>query len=144
MNDVSDLYGRLLQLTDLLGEDLQRFLQAHDLTVARAHVLWLLHAHGPLAQHQLAQHLHVTPRNVTGLVDALSASGLAERSPHPTDRRSTLVALTDRGQGLTRDMDAGRGRVADALFGSWAPEEREQFDALLTRCTDRLRLELDA
>jgi DNA-binding MarR family transcriptional regulator len=35
---------------------------------------------------------------VTGLVDALEATGHVARLPHPRDRRATLVTLTAQGQ----------------------------------------------
>jgi DNA-binding MarR family transcriptional regulator len=35
---------------------------------------------------------------VTGLVDALEATGHVARRPHPGDRRATLVTLTERGR----------------------------------------------
>lgn len=38
------------------------------------------------------------PRNVTGLLDALTDKGYVARQPHPTDRRATLVSLTDHGR----------------------------------------------
>ncbi len=41
-----------------------------------------------MTQRALADALQVTPRNVTGLVDALADSGFVERAPHPTDRRA--------------------------------------------------------
>ncbi|MEN3610618.1 MarR family transcriptional regulator [Plantactinospora sp. ZYX-F-223] len=43
---------------------------------------------------ELSQALKCTPRNVTGLVDALEAAGFVARSAHPTDRRATVVSLT--------------------------------------------------
>jgi DNA-binding MarR family transcriptional regulator len=47
-----------------------------------------------MTQRQLSEALQCSPRNVTGLVDALGSDGLAERGAHPTDRRASLVALT--------------------------------------------------
>lgn len=47
---------------------------------------------------ELADRLSVTKRNVTALVDGLEKEGLARRQPHPTDRRSTVVALTALGK----------------------------------------------
>ncbi len=37
------------------------------------------------------------PRNVTVLLDALEATGFAARHPHPSDRRATLIQLTEKG-----------------------------------------------
>ena len=68
-------------------------IEALGLTPSRTHLLWELGHRGPVPQRVLAEALKVTPRAVTGLVDALAADGLVTREPHPTDRRAALVTL---------------------------------------------------
>src|SRR5262245_19274072 len=67
----------------------------HGLTPAWAEVIWLLHNGGPRTQRELSQVLKCTPRNVTGRVEALQTAGFVARSAHPTDRRATIVSLTE-------------------------------------------------
>ena len=43
------------------------------LTPSRTHLLWELGQHGPVTQRVLAEAFKLTPRAVTGLVDALVA-----------------------------------------------------------------------
>jgi DNA-binding MarR family transcriptional regulator len=132
-----DTLDRLLELVVLLNEDMTQALAREGLTVPRARVLWLLHHHGPSTQRALADALKVTPRNVTGLVDGLVASGHVTREPHPTDRRATLVSLTDRADVTLTEMDTEHGRLAELLFG-----DMPRFDAFaagLDHVTDRLR-----
>ena len=40
------------------------------------------------------------PTSVTNAVDRLEKAGLVTRVPHPTDRRTTLVEITDSGRRL--------------------------------------------
>ena len=49
------------------------------LTRARAAVIWQLQERGPVTQRTLSQALRVSPRNVTGLLDALEAGGYVTR-----------------------------------------------------------------
>ena len=91
------VFDRLLEIALLIQDDLADFFTGTDLTTARTHLLWELHRLGPSTQRALARTLNVTPRNVTGLVDALEANGFVDRRPHPTDRRATLVTLTELG-----------------------------------------------
>jgi DNA-binding MarR family transcriptional regulator len=44
--------------------------------------------------------------NVTWLVDRLEERGLAERLPHPTDRRVRTVALTRKGEKMRAEIEA--------------------------------------
>ena len=60
-------------------------------------MLTTLECDGDRTMKQLAEALEVTPRRITVLVDALEEHGLVERYAHPTDGRSTIVAITEAG-----------------------------------------------
>lgn len=109
--------NRLFELAEVLGALMERGVAERGLTRARAGLLWALLHRGPMTQRALAAHLRVTPRNVTGLLDALQADGLIAREPHPDDRRATLVTLTEPGRTLTAGLQAGRDELAAHLFG---------------------------
>jgi DNA-binding MarR family transcriptional regulator len=90
--------ARMFELGVRLTEAMDQGLGKHGLTRSRAEVIWRLHHLGPVTQRALSEALRCTPRNVTGLVDALEATGHVARRPHPSDRRATLVTLTERGR----------------------------------------------
>jgi len=54
----------------------------------------------PRSMRSLADEWRCDASTVTWMVDRLEARGLAERRPHPSDRRSRLVALTPAGHKL--------------------------------------------
>jgi DNA-binding MarR family transcriptional regulator len=74
------------------------------LTDGRIQVLMRLRFQGDTHLSELADHLHVTPRNVTGLMDHLERDGLVERLPDPTDRRSVRAHLTDHGREVVEQV----------------------------------------
>ena len=108
--------ARVLELTVLLGEDMRQELGRHGLTPSRMRLLWQLHEQGPSTQRVLAQSLAVSPRNITGLVDALASTGFVTREPHPTDRRATVVRFTDHGARLVAQLHSAREDLAETLF----------------------------
>lgn len=117
---------------------------ALGLTPARTHLLWELGQRGPVPQCVLAQALKVTPRAVTGLVDALVAQELVTREAHPTDRRATLVTLTCRGETLVAQLKRGHETLARALFAWMSRREFDSFAHGLAGVIDRLRGHLAA
>jgi DNA-binding MarR family transcriptional regulator len=119
-----DALARVFELTVVLADTMAHGLSERGLTRARATVVWVLHEAGPRTQRELSQAIGTTPRNVTGLLDGLEADGFVVRGPHPTDRRATLVSLTD------------RGREAGAMLNA----EQEEFAALLFDDIDEDRL----
>jgi DNA-binding MarR family transcriptional regulator len=130
---------QVLELALLVNDDMTRSLARDGLTPARAHLIWELHARGPSTQSVLAEALGVSPRNITGLVDGLAATGFVTREPHPTDRRATLVSFTARGTRTAAQFERGHQEFAALLFAGM-PDRR--FDGLvqgLADVLDRLR-----
>jgi DNA-binding MarR family transcriptional regulator len=75
-------------------------LRPFELTFARYEVLMLLlfSRRGALPLSTVGSRLQVHPASVTNVIDRLEAHGLVRRTPHPTDRRTTLAELTERGR----------------------------------------------
>lgn len=131
MNLLHDMQTRaaiqLFALGTVLGQAMAEGLADQGLTTARAEVIWRLHQKGPMSQRQLSDALQCTPRNVTGLVDALEESGFVERRPHPTDRRAIHVTLTEAGEESARDWVSRAGHLATDLFSDLDAEELSGF-----------------
>ncbi|MXG88387.1 MarR family winged helix-turn-helix transcriptional regulator [Nocardioides flavescens] len=64
---------------------------------ASARVLSVLDEHGPSGVTSLASAYGCTQPTMSALVAQLVEQGWTEKSPHPTDTRSTLVSLTPAG-----------------------------------------------
>jgi DNA-binding MarR family transcriptional regulator len=133
------VFDRLLQIALLIQEDLARSFADSELTVARTHLLWELHHLGPSTQQTLASALKVSPRNVTGLVDALEAGSFVTRRPHPHDRRATLVTLTDRGRRTMTEMERQHRQIAAELVADLNPAQVETLRRGLDSVAARLQ-----
>jgi DNA-binding MarR family transcriptional regulator len=129
----------VLALVVVFRDDMTEGLGALGLTASRAHLLWELRQRGPVPQRVLAGALKVTPRAVTGLVDALVASGIVTREPHPGDRRAALVTFTARGEALIAQLERDHEALARALFAPMSVEELDGFARGLAGVIDRLR-----
>ncbi len=72
------------------------------------------------------------PASVTNAVDRLETTGLVRRTPHPSDRRTTLAALTDAGRELA--TKATEALNADVFSSPGLPAEqvRTLVDVLAT------------
>lgn len=79
---------------------LERWVDKHGLSEGRMQVLMRLRQQGDQPLGVLAEAMHVSPRNITGLVDHLERAGLVTRVPDPEDRRSVRAHLTDHGRAL--------------------------------------------
>ncbi len=86
----------------------------------------------PQAMRDLAETWGCDASYVTSLVDGLEERGLAERRPHPTDRRVKTVVLTDRGAEARADLLARLWEPPPA-FSALDDDEQEQLRDLLVR-----------
>jgi DNA-binding MarR family transcriptional regulator len=102
-------------------------------TPARARLLAVLQCEGPCKMNELSTVLGVTPRNVTKLVDGLESEGLATRTPHPSDRRATIVALTDRGALVGKESAMADSAAAAWLYRQLSPTDRQHMARLLRK-----------
>ncbi len=116
-------------------------LQDRGMTYARMRLLGALHCNGPQIMSSISDELGVTRRNVTALVDALEEEGLLRRKPHPTDRRATIIEMTDRGERtMDRAYDEHRAAIAE-LFAGLDEENRRQLTRMLGDLREALRRE---
>jgi DNA-binding MarR family transcriptional regulator len=122
-----------------MAEAIEHDLAERGLTRARATVIVYLHRGGPMRQRELAETLHVSPRNVTGLLDGLEATGFVARTMHPSDRRATLGTLTDHGTAVAKAMQTDEQRLARFLFADVPSEEVGEFVGMLDHVVARLR-----
>ncbi len=144
MTAPEQIFDRLLEIALLIQEDLATSFAGTGLTAARTHLLWVLHHSGPSNQQMLAAALSVSPRNVTGLVDALEAGGFVERRPHPSDRRATLVTLTDRGTETVTAMARDRQAIAAQLVEGFGEGRVGRLGSDLDTIAERLQQMVEA
>jgi DNA-binding MarR family transcriptional regulator len=73
---------------------------------------------GPCSQQHLADLTNRDRANVTRIVDILEREGIVERQPHPTDRRTLQIVLTEKGRSIEAEAaECGRLAISDALQG---------------------------
>jgi DNA-binding MarR family transcriptional regulator len=139
VTDAGVALERLFELAVVMGDVMDSGLSAPGLSRARAEVVWHLHHHGSATQRELSQALRCTPRNVTGLIDALEAADFVARGPHPTDRRATLVTLTDHGAATANAWSKGYRTAAGELFHEVPEADLAAFVATMDHVLGHLR-----
>ncbi|HJT04420.1 MAG TPA: MarR family transcriptional regulator [Pseudonocardiaceae bacterium] len=101
-------------------------------TLTQLSAMASLHRHGPLTPGELAVCERVQPPSMTRVIAALAEHGFVDRSPHPTDGRQTVVALTEAGRDYVDAEVSARERWLDAQLAQLTPDERD----LLHRAVD--------
>jgi DNA-binding MarR family transcriptional regulator len=101
------------------------------------HALLSIDPDAPQSMSALAGAWRCDASNVTWLVDRLEEHGLAERRPHPGDRRVRTVALTRKGHRLRGQIETEIFAMPNALR-RLSPRDLDMLCRILakTDCTD--------
>jgi DNA-binding MarR family transcriptional regulator len=115
--------------------------QAHGLSIIGFQVLALLEMHGGMPMTRLAEELDVALPNATGIVGRLVERGIVQRTHDDSDRRLVLVTLTDAGQRLIGEMEAGRrDRMSRLIAHLDDPQQRRLLQSVKDLHVAALRL----
>jgi DNA-binding MarR family transcriptional regulator len=124
----------VMRVQQILLARLNATLEPYGLTFARYEALMLLYftRSGSLPLGKIGVRLQVHPTSVTNLIDGLEKLDLVRRTPHPTDRRTTLATITDAGRELA---DRATQALHTDRFGLSAlrRSELEEITELLRR-----------
>lgn len=81
---------------------------------------------------EVAGYLGLTSGAVTNMIDRMTAAGLVERAPNPSDRRGSLLRLLPAGDDVVADYRSRYGAMLRAVDGAHGGELHEVLNALAT------------
>ncbi len=122
----------IMRVQQILLSAADSALRPLGLTFARYEALVLLTfaRQGNLPMRVMGERLQLHPTSVTNIVDRLESDGLAKRTPHPTDRRTTLVSITETGEERTGEATKALTEIEFGLVGL-TDRQAKQLTSLL-------------
>jgi len=96
-------------------------------------VLNMISSNPGITQHAIGEGAGVDPSTMVATIDHLEELGLAERRPHPGDRRKRAIHLTAEGERVLREGRKAAAAVGKAVFKPLTSEERSQLHELLKK-----------
>jgi DNA-binding MarR family transcriptional regulator len=77
-------------------------------------------------------------QTITGVLDQLQTAGLVSRSPHPSDRRSTMAELTPAGREAIDRICPPLIDIEQDCMSALGSAEQTQLTDLLTRVQEQI------
>jgi|SRR5438552_12376928 len=106
-------------------QDLRRAFRAAGLGPRHVHTLAHLAKREPMTVSQLARRLRVSLPTASLLVAELARAGLVDRRTDESDRRRTIVAVSERYRGAIDEWLASRSEPLRRALAKLDPAERE-------------------
>ena len=126
----------LVKKTALIFDKLSNQLLApYDLTGSQFKIMMILY-HAPagsVRQADVEAKFSMTNPTVTGLVQKLEVKDLVKRIPHPEDKRSKVLVLTDRAIGMKEEMLALADDLEQQITRKLSDDECDQLAKLLIK-----------
>lgn len=144
INDTSSLDRAIAYIihrtSRLLRFHLARFFRHMDTPISPEHwfLLFRLYERPGQAQSELADRDLQDHPNITRLIDGLDQHGLVQRLPDPTDRRRTLVSLTEAGTQLMDSLMPHVVAERQRIFRGLSSAELETLVVILRKIEQNL------
>lgn len=123
----AEITETLLSVIRLMRKQVDAAMSAQGLSLARGKLLTAIAHEGTCRPGELAHVLQQSPRTITDAIDAMDRDGLLVRKPHPSDRRSQLLELTDAGKQALEQVKQPKQAAIDRLFEGLDPLARQQL-----------------
>jgi DNA-binding MarR family transcriptional regulator len=127
------LWLRLYAATSMIEREMRRFLRARFATTLPRFDLMAALERAPdgLTMGELSRRLMVSGGNVTSIVGGLKRDGLVRRRQPASDRRTTYVALTERGRAAFAAMARAHEHWINQLLAEVAGDDIDALTDLL-------------
>jgi len=130
------IFGRLKRLTTHIGREVDAVLLKHGLSSSSFDVLATLRRSGApyrLSPGELLGMTMVSSGTMTNRIDQLEKAGLVERLFNPEDRRSVLIALTEKGLAAVEEVVGAHVANQQRLTRNLTAEDKAELDRLLKK-----------
>ena len=91
---------------------------------------------GGVRQKTLTERLRINPSSVSELISKLENDGYVRRTVDPSDKRATLITLTELGEARTAELADERNERLDRAFAALTDAEKEQLIGLLRKLNE--------
>lgn len=123
------LWSRMRRVTAAWREVVAGMGATYGLSSPQFAVFMALASGGRLTMGQIGERCVLPTSSLTTLVDRLVELGIAEREPHPGDRRAIQVQLTGEGQAMAGRVAIATQRNADLITAGLDAAELDRISA---------------
>ena len=90
-----------------------------------------------LRQKQLTEEMRINASTMSEFISHLETDGFVERNIDPSDKRATLITLTEKGRARAHELQDERKEKLDQLFSPLTEDEQKELFRLLNKLQRR-------
>ncbi len=132
------LITKLKQLGDRIFEKVLSSRNIDAFNGAQGRILYVLWQEDGIPIKTVSDQCGLAITSLTTMLERMEKQGLITRVQAPSDRRKTLLYLTDKARSLKSDYDEVSGQMGDIYYKGFTVEEIRQFEDYLDRVRNNL------
>ncbi|MCX6429599.1 MAG: MarR family transcriptional regulator [Actinobacteria bacterium] len=115
----------------------------YEITSSQLMLMFLLSQSEKITMGQLAEMLDLTPRAITGIVDALTKKKYVARSQDASDHRVTWIHINAEGKNFLKSARPDIATKLGDLLGVLTRKEQVELVRLIEKLTDHMKKQID-
>ena len=141
MGTKTRLYGMgLLRVKLLQDRVFDKMLQEHGLDISRGQrgILFVLWQRDCLTISEISELTLLAKNTVSIVVNGMVEKGIVKREINPSNRRQTIISLTDYAKSMYSQYEEVSQQITDLVYTGFTEQEKDAFESYLQRITQTL------
>lgn len=130
----------ITQIKQLQDRIFERLLAQNDIQISggQGRILFILWKSDHLTVSEISRQTSLAVNTVSIVVDGMVQKGILERNINPTNRRQTIISLTDYAKSLQSRYEEVSQQMNTLFYQGFSLEEQQQFEKYLDRILSTL------
>ena len=132
------LITKIKQLGDRIFEKVLSERNIDAFNGAQGRILYVLWQEDGVPIKTVSDQCGLAITSLTTMLERMEKQGLIRRIQDPSDKRKTLLFLTDKARSLKNDYDEVSNQMGDIYYRGFSEDEIRQFEGYLDRVRNNL------
>lgn len=123
------------QIKQLQDRIFERMLNENGIEISggQGRILFVLWKRDHLTISEISEQTSLAKNTVSVVVDGMVRKGIVERETNPSNRRQTIISLTDYAQSMREQYEAVSRQMNQLFYQGFSEQEQKEFESFLAR-----------
>lgn len=123
------------QIKQLQDRIFERMLSENGIEISggQGRILFVLWKKDHLTISEISEQASLAKNTVSVVVDGMVRKGIVERETNPSNRRQTIISLTDYAQSMREQYETVSRQMNQLFYQGFSEREQKEFESFLAR-----------
>ena len=123
------------QIKQLQDRIFERMLSENGIEISggQGRILFVLWKKDHLTISEISEQTSLAKNTVSVVVDGMVRKGIVERETNPSNRRQTIISLTDYAQSMREQYETVSRQMYQLFYQGFSEREQKEFESFLAR-----------